>query len=103
MMPFGNMPEAPEGPDDSLMLETLADILKNGGKIPTEPGFVLRLTLAGVREVYRSSSRNQNQLRRQWAAIVVLFGAVAGSAAVTAVTHGNIWEAIRSLQAALLP
>ena len=101
MMPLGNIPDAPEGPDDSLMLETLADILKNGGQIPTEPSFVQRLTLAGVREVYRSSSRNQGQLRRQWAAIVVLFSAVAASAALTALTHENIWAAIRDLQAIL--
>ena len=91
-------PEPQESADDSIFLETLEDILGNGGRIPTDSILLQRLTLAGVREVYRSSSRNQNQLRRQWAAILAMFAAIGSLAAVTTVTHNQIWEAVHALQ-----
>jgi len=97
--PSMNPPEGPEYPDDSMVLDTLADILKNGGKIPSDPVLVQRLTLAAVREVWRSSSRNQNQLSRQWKAVIILFAAITASAAFTTITHANIWDAIHALQA----
>lgn len=82
-----------------MILDTLAEILQNGGKIPTDSALVQRLTLAGVREVYRTSSRNQKELGRQWKAVVLLFGAIATSAAVATINNDHIWDAIRALQA----
>jgi len=75
-------PELLPDEEKNLVLETLADILKNG-KLPADPGVTSLLTLAAVRQLVCEISRTRNTLRniQLWAglltvAVTVIAGAV---------------------------
>lgn len=92
--------QRPSEDEDNLILEQLQNYLSNGGAIPKDDRMVARLTLAGIREVYRRQAKlDHRQDVFAWflGGMAVMYGSSIGALFVQ---HGQIWEILmRHIQA----
>lgn len=94
-----------DAPEDDLLMETLQDILDNGGRIPPDVGNAL--VLAAVRTTYRAVQRGGNTSRHNqlhlWALSVLLVGAIAGAVWLRSVDVAVLHAAFPYLQFIAIP